>query len=93
MYGSRVLVLKKKKKYRGSWVAQLIKCPTSAQVMISRFVGSSPASMIWSFRQLRTSGHILKAKGLGLLRNYLANSPEQANEILGSARKALDQRY
>ena len=40
---------------------------------------------IWSFRQLQTSGHILKAKGLGLLRNYLANSSEQATEILGSA--------
>ena len=28
----------------GAWVAQLVKCPTSAQVMISWFVGSSPAS-------------------------------------------------
>ena len=28
----------------GSWVAQLVKRPTSAQVMISRFVGWSPAS-------------------------------------------------
>ena len=28
---------------RGTWVAQLVKCPTSAQVMISWFVGSSPA--------------------------------------------------
>ena len=27
-----------------TWVTQLIKCPTSAQVMISWFVGSSPAS-------------------------------------------------
>ena len=28
---------------RGAWVAQLVKCPTLAQVMISRFVGLSPA--------------------------------------------------
>ena len=27
-----------------AWVAQPVKHPTSAQVMISRFVGSSPAS-------------------------------------------------
>ena len=26
---------------RGTWVAQLVKCPTSPQVMISRLVGSS----------------------------------------------------
>ena len=29
---------------RGAWVAQSGKRPTSAQVMISRFVGSSPVS-------------------------------------------------
>ena len=29
---------------RGAWVAQSVKRPTSAQVMISRFVSSSPAS-------------------------------------------------
>ena len=29
---------------RGAWVAQWVKCLTSAQVMISWFVGSSPAS-------------------------------------------------
>ena len=29
---------------RGAWVAQSVKRPTSAQVMILRFVGSSPAS-------------------------------------------------
>ena len=28
----------------GAWVAQSVKCPTSAQVMISQSVGSSPAS-------------------------------------------------
>ena len=27
---------------RGAWVAQSVKCPTSAQVTISRFVGFSP---------------------------------------------------
>ena len=26
----------------GTWVALLVKCPTSAQVMISQFMGSSP---------------------------------------------------
>ena len=29
---------------RGAWVAQLVKRPTSAQVMFSQIVGSSPAS-------------------------------------------------
>ena len=29
---------------RGAWVAQSVKPPTSAQVMISWFVGSSPAT-------------------------------------------------
>ena len=29
---------------QGAWVAQLVKRPTSAQVMISWFVGSSPVS-------------------------------------------------
>ena len=29
---------------RGSWVAPSVKCPTLAQVSISRFVGSSPVS-------------------------------------------------
>ena len=28
--------------YRGAWVAQLVERPTSAQVMVSRSVGSSP---------------------------------------------------
>ena len=34
----------KNKHGRGAWVAQSLKRPTLAQVMISRFVGSSPAS-------------------------------------------------
>ena len=29
---------------RGAWGAQLVKCPTLTQVMISQLVGSSPAS-------------------------------------------------
>ena len=29
---------------RDTWMAQLVKCLTSAQVMISRFMGSRPAS-------------------------------------------------
>ena len=28
---------------RGSWVAQWVKCPTLAQVIISRYMSSSPA--------------------------------------------------
>ena len=27
---------------QGTWVAQSVKCPTSAQVMLSHLVGSSP---------------------------------------------------
>ena len=34
----------KEQKLRGTWVAQSVKHVTSAQVMISRFVGSSPVS-------------------------------------------------
>ena len=34
----------KKKKKRGVWVAQSVKRPTSAQVMISQSVSSSPVS-------------------------------------------------
>ena len=40
-------------KCRGAWVAQLVKRPTSAQVMISRFVSSSP-----------TLGSVLTAQSL-----------------------------
>ena len=39
---------------KGAWVAQSGKCLTSAQVMISRLVGSSP-----------TSGSVLTAQSLG----------------------------
>ena len=39
--------------FRGTWVAQLVKRPTSAQVMISWFVSSSP-----------TSGSVLTAQSL-----------------------------
>ena len=42
---------------RGAWVAQLVKRRTSAQVTISRFVGSSPAT-----------GSVLTAQSLELLR-------------------------
>ena len=37
-------ILFKKKNERGAWVAQLVERPTLAQVMISQFVSSSPAS-------------------------------------------------
>ena len=30
--------------FRGSWVAQSAECPTSAQVMISQLMSSSPTS-------------------------------------------------
>ena len=33
-----------KKQEGGAWVAQLVECLTSAQVMISQFMSSSPAS-------------------------------------------------
>ena len=39
-----ILVQAFKNILRGAWVAQSVKRPTSAQVMISRSVGSSPAS-------------------------------------------------
>ena len=41
------------KELRGTWVAQLVKHQTLAQVMISQFVGSSP-----------TSGSVLTAQSL-----------------------------
>ena len=41
--------------YRGAWVAQSVERPTSAQVTISRFVGSSPAP---------ASGSVLTAQSL-----------------------------
>ena len=40
----RKVVLIYKDKERGTWVAQSVKRPTSAQVMISRSMGLSPAS-------------------------------------------------
>ena len=42
--GSHQYILLKICDYWGAWVAQSVKRPTSAQVMISRFVSSSPAS-------------------------------------------------
>ena len=42
-----------RKRERGAWVAQSVKRPTSAQVMISQFVSSSP-----------TSGSVLTAQSL-----------------------------
>ena len=35
---------KRQSKFRGAWVAQSVKRPTSAQVTISKFTGSSPTS-------------------------------------------------
>ena len=36
------IIILKKIKLRGAWVAQSVERPTSAQVMISRFASSSP---------------------------------------------------
>ena len=41
---SLIFLIKFKRNSRGSWVAQPVKRPTSAQVMISWFVSSSPTS-------------------------------------------------
>ena len=46
-------VLSSKGLSRGAWVTQSAECPTSAQVMISRSVGSSP-----------TRGSVLMARSL-----------------------------
>ena len=43
-YGEESNVILVKGSYRGAWVAQSVKRPTLAQVMISQSVGSSPAS-------------------------------------------------
>ena len=52
--------------WRGAWVAQSVKCLTSAQVMISQFVGSSPAS-----------GSMLTARSLlGILSPSLSAPPQ-----------------
>ena len=50
----KLYVLFKMKNYWGAWVAQSVERPTSAQVMISQFVSSSPAS-----------GSVLTAQSLG----------------------------
>ena len=41
---ARTLSLSKINKHWGAWVAQSVERPTSAQIMISRFLSSSPAS-------------------------------------------------
>ena len=52
-----------KRCFWGAWVAQSVKRPTSAQVMISRFVGSSPAS-----------GSVLTARSLELASDSVSPS-------------------
>ena len=59
---SEVHVLLKKTR-RGAWVAQSVERPTSAQVMILRFVGSSP-----------TSGSALTAQRLDLASDSMSPS-------------------
>ena len=44
IHGFDILVYTKFAPGRGIWVAQSVKCPTSAQVMVSQFVGSGPVS-------------------------------------------------
>ena len=48
---------------RGTWVAQSVEHPTSAQVMILRFVSSSP-----------TSGSVLMAQSLELVSDSVSPS-------------------
>ena len=55
--GSQEGATSKSQKKRGTWVAQSVKRPTSAQVMISQFVSSSP-----------TWGSVVTAQSLELLR-------------------------
>ena len=50
--------------FRGAWVAQSVKRPTLVQVMISRFVSSSPAS-----------GSVLTAQSLELASDSVSPSP------------------
>ena len=38
------MLMSLKWKFRGTWVAQSVECPTLAQVMVSQFVSLSPAS-------------------------------------------------
>ena len=53
-----MIQLFKKRWGRGAWVARSVKCLTSAQVMISWFVSSSPASgsvlTVWSLLEILT---------------------------------------
>ena len=55
---SRSILAKRHKEWaeRGTWAAQAVECPTSAQVVISRSVSSSPVS-----------GSVPTARSLGLL--------------------------
>ena len=67
---------------RAAWVAQSVECPTSAQVMISQFVSSSPASgsvlAAWSllgvpFLSLSLSLPLPLSHGLCLSQNKYIN--------------------
>ena len=40
------LLIKKENGNQGTWVAQSVECPALVQVVISRFVGSSPSSSL-----------------------------------------------
>ena len=70
-----VLCLSKINKHWGTWVAQSVLRPTSAQVMISQFVSSSPAS-----------GSVLTARSLepasGSVSPSLCYSPAHALSLL-----------
>ena len=63
----------------GAWVAQLVKRPTSAQVMISRFVSSSPMS-----------GSVLTAQSLGPALDSV--SPSLSLPLPGSHSLSLSQK-
>ena len=53
----------KEERPQGTWVAQLVKCPTAVQVMISWFMSSSP-----------TSGSLLTVQSLGPALDFVSPS-------------------
>ena len=59
------------RKTRGGWVAQSVKLPTSAQVMMSRFMGLSPAS-----------GSVLTAQSLEPALDSVSPSPSAPSPLV-----------
>ena len=67
---------------KGAWVAQSVKRPTSAQVMISQFVGSSPAT-----------GSVLTARSLEPASDSASPSLSLPLPCLSSVSLALQNKY